>query len=401
MSRAQHRPLPALAALALLAACAAPRPTVPPVSAACHAGPDGGPPPTTLADGDRGIGGTGVNGTGTEAAPPAILASAEGDRGIGGTGISRTEINSTGIGNTRTGIVGVVTGFGSICVNGLHVDYDPAQPIAFMDGPAPPAALRVGQVVIVEAEGQDTALRARRIAVRHELAGSVEAVEDGALRIAGQRVATAGALPANRRWRVGEAVLVSGLRSPDGTLIATRIDPRAPDAPSLVLGRLSRPDTPAGRTRIGNLPLLVRPGLVLPPDGPVIARGRIENGLLLADEVEADRLMRDPPAYLGTPRVLMEAEIGFGDGLLLLGPALAIPGRPGPLAPGRHVLELHGGPGRALSVSGANPIPAGTQPFGERAPMPGRRFETRRNMERGPSAWFPNAHQAGGRPGHR
>lgn len=126
------RPFAAL--LLLVAACAdraAPpaRPIPSPAAgtAICRIGPDGGPPAGTaqeVASDDRGIGGTGIQ-----------LASAEDDdRGIGGTGI-----------------VGVVTGFASICVNGLHVGYDPALPVAFGEVMAPPAALRVGQVVAISA----------------------------------------------------------------------------------------------------------------------------------------------------------------------------------------------------------------------------------------------------------
>jgi hypothetical protein len=364
--------LASLAAAGLLAACAPGSPEAPPAAAPsaaqpglCRIGPDGGPP--VLAEGERGIGGTGVL---ADAVAP------EGERGIGGTGI-----------------VGVVTGFASICVNGLHVAYDPAIPVDFADGVATPAALRVGQVVVVRAEGPEGALRARRIAVRHELAGLVEAVEEGAIRVAGQRVSTAGAWPAGRAWAVGDAVLVSGLWAPDGSLTATRIDPRPAGGESLVMGRLTRGP---GGPRIGNLRLRPAPGLALPPDGPVVARGRVADGVLLADSVEPDRLMRDPPAFLGTARVLMEAQVGFGGGRMLLGPGLSVSAGPGmgPGLAGRRVVELRGGAGGSLSASGlrggmdlpgAGPARA---PRGERAPVPDRRFETRRGLERdGAGRW--------------
>ncbi|SHJ86275.1 hypothetical protein SAMN02745194_03561 [Roseomonas rosea] len=384
--RPDHRPpaglLASLAAAGLLAACAQGSPEAPPAAAPaaaqpglCRIGPDGGPP--VLAEGERGIGGTGVL---------AAAEAPEGERGIGGTGI-----------------VGVVTGFASICVNGLHVAYDPGMPVDFVDGVATPAALRVGQVVVVRAEGPEADLRARRIAVRHELGGVVEAAEEGAIRVAGQRVSTAGAWPAGRAWAVGEAVLVSGLWAPDGSLTATRIDPRPAGGASLVMGRLTRG---AGGPRIGNLRLRLMPGLALPPDGPVVARGRMEDGLLVADSVEPDRLMRDPPGFLGTARVLMEAQIGFGGGRMLLGPGLSVSAGPGmgPGAAGRRVVELRGGAGRSLSaaglrgggdppgpasgrVSGLGAAPGGAA-RGEPAPVPDRRFESRRGMERdGAGRW--------------
>jgi hypothetical protein len=355
----------------------------------CRVGPDGGPP-TTLAEGERGIGGTGIR--------AETVADSEGERGIGGTGIH------------RMGIVGVVTGFASICVNGLHVAYDPAQPVAFADGLASPAALRVGQVVVLDADESEHALRARRIAIRHELAGPVEAVEPGAIQVAGQRITTAGALPPGQPWRVGDQVLVSGLRAPDGSLTATRIDPRPAPGATLVFGSLS---TLAGPPRIGTLLLRPAPGLLLPPDGPVLARGRIENGVLVADSVEPDRLMRDPPAFFGTARVLIEAQVGIIGGRLMLGPGLSLPAGPGigPVTPGRRVLELRGGPGMPLSATGlragvgAAPGITGTGP-GERAPMPDRSFETRRGLDRDTSGRWSGPQSRGdaarrGEPGPR
>ncbi|WP_159348576.1 DUF5666 domain-containing protein [Roseomonas harenae] len=394
-------PLPA--AIALLAACSA-DPGPAPVAASpapglCRIGPDGGPP-LILAEGERGIGGTGAPAT---TLAQAAADTADGERGIGGTGI-----------------VGVVTGFASICVNGLHIAYNPALPVAFADGPATPAALRVGQVVVVQAFGPEQALRARRIAVRHELAGPIEAVDETGLRIAGQRVTTA-ALPAGRAWRVGEQVMVSGLRAPDGSLTATRIDPRPSAGATTIFGSLSRR---GGAPWIGDLPLRPVPGLALPPAGPVLARGRMEDGALVADSVEPDRLMRDPPAYLGTTRVLLEAQVGFDGRRLLLGPGLALPAGAGmgPAAAGRRVVELRGGPGAPLSATGlrngGEPGPADAArgsgletgreggsgaasgnglpltprgaAAGDRAPMPDRSFETRRGEERDASGRWRN-----------
>jgi hypothetical protein len=270
---------------------------------------------------------------------------ADGERGIGGTGI-----------------VGVVTGFASICVNGLHIAYDPALLVAFADGPATPAALRVGQVVVVQASGPKAALRARHIAVRHELAGPVEAVDETGLRIAGQHATTAAALPAGRAWRLAEQVMVSGLRAPDGSLAATRIDPRPSAGATTIFGSLS---CRGGTLWIGDLPLRPVAGLVLPPAGRVLARGRMEDGALVADSVEPDRLMRDPPAYLGTTRVLLEAQVGFDGRRLLLGPGAPLSatglrngGEPGPRMPRGDQSRKRGGKaGRA-----PHPAPACLSP---------------------------------------
>ncbi len=134
----------------------------------CRVGPDGGP-----AVADRGIGGTGE--------PKRRVA----DRGIGGTGI-----------------IGVITGFGSVCVNGFEVAYDPAVPVSVDGRPDGADILRVGQLAAIEASGGTGAmLHARRLAVRHEVVGPVEAAPGGtgALRVAGRSSPCRPACKARRR----------------------------------------------------------------------------------------------------------------------------------------------------------------------------------------------------------
>ncbi|KGM32100.1 hypothetical protein P409_23395, partial [Inquilinus limosus MP06] len=124
------------------------------------------------------------------APPPATTAATVADRGIGGTGISPVEDRGMG----GTGIVGVITGFGSIWVNGIEVEFDPATPVRVEGSSARGDVLRVGQVAVITASGSGSRLDARSIIVRHEVSGPVEAVESNgtALRVAGQRVTFAG-----------------------------------------------------------------------------------------------------------------------------------------------------------------------------------------------------------------
>jgi hypothetical protein len=90
-----------------------------------------------------GVGGTGaiveggVGGTGNTVSPTK--------GGVGGTGKSERPANG-GVGGTGlqaggvggTGIVGTITGFGSVCVNGLEVEYDHSTPVRWL--PLMPAA---------------------------------------------------------------------------------------------------------------------------------------------------------------------------------------------------------------------------------------------------------------------
>lgn len=163
----------------------------------CHIGPDGGP---VGRDGlhrvvDRGIGGTGA---------PKVA-----DRGIGGTGI-----------------VGIITGFASICVDGLEVHYDSSESIDIDGTVAPASALRVGQVVAIEAQGPRAAPTARKIFVQHEISGRIEAVEPetGVVTVAGQRVAITDMTRGAGAFRTGDGVLVSGLRRADGVIVASLLD---------------------------------------------------------------------------------------------------------------------------------------------------------------------------------
>ena len=77
----------------------------------------------------------GIGGTGDVALKP----------GIGGTGI-----DNGGIGGT--GIVGVITGFASICVNGVEVHYDESMPVNDNGQTVKTGVLALGQVVVVKAK---------------------------------------------------------------------------------------------------------------------------------------------------------------------------------------------------------------------------------------------------------
>ncbi|WP_431285421.1 DUF5666 domain-containing protein [Humitalea sp. 24SJ18S-53] len=378
------RAAPALLLAAWLPVGCAPAGAPPPVAAAatnlCRVGPDGGPP--LLASDDRGIGGTGM------------LADGE-DRGIGGTGI-----------------VGVVTGFASICLDGLRVGYAPGLPVATPDGMAGPEALRVGQVVVIAATERDGRLQARSLTLRHEVAGPVQAVAPGSLRVAGQRVRLGTGLPAGSAdWGLGDAVAVSGLRAPDGSITATRIDRLPPGTTAIVHGTLTR--QPDGTARIDGLALRPTAALAGVAAGPVVASGQLVGGALVPASIRPDLLARDPAAWFGpgVDRFVIETYTGVGGGRVSLGhgiSALAPPGAvPSPIR--RGIVELRQESGRGLVATGLRGMggtdaPRGAPAFGpgagrgDLAPMPDRRFEARQARDRPPQGGAPPA-GAGGPPG--
>ncbi len=180
--------------------------------------------------------------------------------GIGGTGHRPTEGN--GIGGTggplsktarATGIVGAVTGFGSIFVNGFEIDYSPeTETRSDLDERLDAQTIGLGQVVEVEAVGEGKRLRARKIALRYEVRGPIEAIDraSGKIRVLGQTVAAGQSLVATPRsgggslndLAVGDMVHVSGLRRADAVIVASRIEKAASASRAWLRGRIESAD---------------------------------------------------------------------------------------------------------------------------------------------------------------
>lgn len=206
--------------------------------------------------------------------------------GIGGTGGPL----AGGLGGT--GIVGSVTGFGSICVNGHEIAYGADTPVLRDGGVVAPGELAIGQIVAVEAAAQGDAWIARTISVLDAVAGPVTAVDDDgrSLRVLGQPVhADAGthlaSLPSLAALRVDQAVRVAGFRDAAGGIYATRIE-TVPALDRVAVIGLPR-TTADGRLAIGVLTLEM--AVPLPAArGELLLRGRLDGGRLLVDQAIAD-----------------------------------------------------------------------------------------------------------------
>ncbi|MCA0200376.1 MAG: DUF5666 domain-containing protein [Proteobacteria bacterium] len=182
-------------ALALLSSCA----SGPLPYASCRFTPPG--PRSTealqLVSSDRGLGGSGI---GTE------------DRGLGGSGI-------------RAGIIGVVTGFGSLCVNGYEVELDESSVVTLEGHPATEADIHLGQLVVIEADQEDGKLRAASVDVRLAAMGPVSTVSaDGkTLTVLGQTVRLVEMAEAAEKVVPGDWVAVSGLRDANAVIEGTSV----------------------------------------------------------------------------------------------------------------------------------------------------------------------------------
>jgi hypothetical protein len=240
----------------------------------CRIGPNGGPV-TALARG------------------PSHAAAVVADRGIGGTG--KPQLADRGIGGT--GIVGVITGFASICVNGLEVRFDNAAAVDIDGVPASAAALRAGQVVAVLASGPAAEPVARSISVRREVVGRIEAIglESGMLTVAGQGVAVTPGTWGAGNVHLGDWVSVSGLRGASGTLVATRLDA----APSGTFAAHGKVVADATGVHIGGLALAGTAAQTLKTGQYVTVSGHSASGQNTIAAVKLDPLAADPGDYFG------------------------------------------------------------------------------------------------------
>jgi hypothetical protein len=144
-----------------------------------------------------------------------------GDHGIGGSGLAVTGGEGDedhGIGGT--GIVGTIQGFGSIIVNGVHIPFGVTTPV-YIDGKRVSAnAMHVGHVVRVLLSGR----RAKTISIVSEVQGRIDRIGKRDMTVLSQTIDTTGV--DTKGLRKGGRVAVFGIRKPDGTIVARRIERR-------------------------------------------------------------------------------------------------------------------------------------------------------------------------------
>lgn len=178
------------------------------------------------------------------AAAAAILLAACGG---GGSSMPATATASA----TSVVTTGVVTGFGSIYVNGVRYDTSGAQ--FDIDGrPGTQAELKVGDVVQLKGRRGGNTASAERIVHRNSVQGPIAAVDSTAnrLTVLGQTVLVSASTsfddsisPAGiAGLAVGDVIEVSGLPNSSGQIEATRIEPAAAGATWEVVGRIAASD---------------------------------------------------------------------------------------------------------------------------------------------------------------
>ncbi|PXW88952.1 hypothetical protein C8R34_106101 [Nitrosomonas sp. Nm84] len=200
--------------------------------------------------GQSGIGGTGIHGSKT-VSDSGIGGTGIYDGGVGGTGDQASGIGGTGSvasdsGIGGTGVVGTITGFASICVNGVEIHYDDNTPISVDGRPSTVRDLALGQVVAVRTIGTDRELTARNIAVIHAAVGPISSlnVETREVQVLGQTIQIGQSRDHDHfsSLRAGDWVQVSGHRLAGGTIVASRIESIQPLAEARIVGHVTHVD---------------------------------------------------------------------------------------------------------------------------------------------------------------
>ena len=185
-----------------------------------------------------------------------------------------------GIGGT--GIVGVITGFSSILINGLKVEVTNRTKVVSVLGDAGLDALASGQSVTIEAVRSEAGLRARKITQDHLLVGTLRHGSHG-LSVNGVPVQReAGSLGSAS---VGAHVAVSGVWRGAG-VVASRIDV-VPAGPDVISGTMAHGQQSA--LSIGAASVALR-GAARGSDGRFsVAVGRAKDGVFEAEVLRQER----------------------------------------------------------------------------------------------------------------
>ena len=197
------------------------------------------------------------------------------------------------------GVVGVVTAFGSLCVNGLQIHYEDDTPVTVNGRPANPPQLAPGQVVAVEARSAGGRLAAQSIAIVRVLEGPVTRVDAGArtLFVMDQpvRVTDETMSPVREQLlelKPGATVEVSGYRNARGEVVASRIDLAPPRGGHSAIGRMKVNPRETRTAEMGDLVVALAGDTRVQKESDVLVRGLWDGGALRAGTVSQDPSMQ-------------------------------------------------------------------------------------------------------------
>lgn len=313
------------------------------------------------------------------------------DRGIGGTGtpgFTEGENQDRGIGGT--GVIGTIRRFGSIVVNGLRITY-PKDVAVRIDGQtARVSQLKIGQVVRVVAERHNGVYSTRAIDVSSEVVGFVDSASANHLTVLGQDVFVNAAR--GHTWAPGDHVAVSGLRRPDGVIVASLVERRSGNAEQIAGPVIQASD---GALKIGDLRLMGVESAMI--GQRALFRGKFVDGAFSVTETHDE--LADLRSSVN--QLVVESYVANDDGGLRTGSGFAIGGDGGAVPLGRTVravITTTFGNGGALHIDSLHVEPQSDTGEGN----PGRSFGPNEHGDpSGPHGFgdAPGGSWPGGRPG--
>ncbi len=226
---------------------------------------------------EGGIGGTGA---------PLAISAVENEGGIGGTGAQA----KGGMGGT--GIVGTITGFASVCINGLEVNYDDATQVNSNGVAAGIQKLALGQVIAIDAIDARNGMLAREIDILNAVEGPVTLaiVAEGLVEVMGQKIrlneaTRLGGSAVFQEIAVGTPLKVSGYRNASNEIVATRIEIAHEMSVASIVGVVARDS--AGQYMVSGTP--VRAGeSTLVVGAEVLLKGKWDGRQFLAESAQQD-----------------------------------------------------------------------------------------------------------------
>ena len=165
-----------------------------------------------------------------------VSQSAQVNQGFGGTGHSSSDeagfggtgqlaLDESGFGGT--GVIGTIEAFGSIWVNGLHIQFDHQQMVSA--NIAGDYAIGIGQQVLLSAQQKGQQIHSTELRLHFPLAGEVSEIRRQHFLINQQWVRWNANTQLDANWsspekiKLGDKLIVSGYQLDSGTWVATRL----------------------------------------------------------------------------------------------------------------------------------------------------------------------------------
>lgn len=200
--------------------------------------------------------------------------------------VADSDLNQPKGGIGGTGIVGTLTDFGSLIVNGLRVEIPADLAVETALGTVSQGQLALGHTLTIEANRPGSNLTAQRVRLVHPVIGQVQSpTPDG-------KQLVVGGIPIMVEAGAPLDIPDHGMVAVSGAwrqtmIVASRIEPAQPDPVMGVSGTL-RP-TRTGEWTIGSLPIMLPIGTKAVPGAFATASGMLKNGTLFAQSVQIGR----------------------------------------------------------------------------------------------------------------